>query len=521
MAFAETVRPAEPAPTSEPRWFPSRRQLFLALAAYFGWHLVCRLMISSSVDLDEAEQFVLTQRWLWGYGSQPPLYTWIQSAFFHTLGTNIFALSLFKNLLLFSIAALTYANARRITRSHAVGTVATLLLVFIPHFVWESQRDLTHSVLASALVLATLYTFVKLAEQPRPLRYCLLGVCVGLGTLSKYNYVFFPLGLVAAALTVKDLRRVVLHRWMLLTLISVFVMVLPHGCWVYQHPTQMLQRVNKFQIQEHIGWLRAVATGFKDLGWSAILFIAPMILVVTLVFWKARENPGPPAAATPLVSLTRRILPGVLAAVMLLILVFRVTDIKERWLEPLLIVLPVVVATWLQPRVNQKRLTRLGGLAVLVAGFVAVAIPGRFFLAERLHREETLTRPYATLAHELDKSLAPETTIVAARPLLAGNLRLHLPARSVTTPELAELFPYDPRHVALIWEANRNPALPSRLGEFAVRQGLEELTNQTPAYVSAPYYFHIHKQARLGSVQRELNPESTNATAIATNPESR
>jgi 4-amino-4-deoxy-L-arabinose transferase-like glycosyltransferase len=519
MASAEMTPASKLSQATAPRWFPSRRQLFLALAAYFGWHLLCRTLISSSVDLDESEQFVLTQRLLWGYGSQPPLYTWMQSAFFHVLGMNILALSLLKNLLLFSIAALTYANARRITRSHACGVVAVMALAFVPHFVWESQRDLTHSVLASALALATLYTFLHLAEKPRALKYCLLGMCMGLGTLSKYNYVFFPLGLFAAVLTVTELRRVVLDRRMLLALISALVMVLPNGLWMYQHSTQALHRVNKFQIQEHISWLSAVGTGFKDMGLSVLLFVTPMTLVLTLVFWKSRGKAK--SSTTPLVKLTGRILPGVLAAVTLLILGFRVTDVKERWFQPLLIIAPVVAATWLQPRLNQKRLNWLVGLAGLVALVVIAAIPGRYFLAERLHREETLTRPYATLAQKLDQTLAPHTTIVAATPLLAGNLRLHLPTRTVTTPELVELFAYDPQNVVLTWEANRNPALPARLSDFAARQGLGEVTNQSPAYVSAPYYFGINKQARLGSVKRESKSESTNAPATATTPQPR
>jgi hypothetical protein len=205
--------------------------------------------------------------------------------------------------------------------------------------------------------------------------------------------------------------------------------------------------------------------------------------------------------------------------VALLILSFRVTEVKERWFQPLLIAAPVVAATWLQPRLNQRRVNWLMGLVGLVAVIVIAAIPGRYFLAERLHREETLTRPYKLLADELNKTLSPQTTLVAATPLLAGNLRLHLPTRRVTTPELAELFPLDPQNVVLIWEATRKPALPTQLSDFAVRRGLNELTNQKPAYVSAPYYFRINKQARLGSVKREAHSISPAAPVTATNPE--
>jgi len=38
---------------------------------------VSRLMISSTMELDEAEQFLLASSFRWGYPAQPPLYSWI------------------------------------------------------------------------------------------------------------------------------------------------------------------------------------------------------------------------------------------------------------------------------------------------------------------------------------------------------------------------------------------------------------------------------------------------------------
>src|SRR5512146_1882378 len=135
---------------------PSRasiRNLGLLLLAYFGIQLVLRVMISPSADLDEADQLVLTQKACWGYGPQPPVYTWIQIGFFKGFGLSIFSLALFKNILLFSIYVLTFLNSRFITGNCLCGIASAALLFFLPQVAWESQRDLTHSVLASTLVM--------------------------------------------------------------------------------------------------------------------------------------------------------------------------------------------------------------------------------------------------------------------------------------------------------------------------------------------------------------------------------
>ena len=68
--------------------------------------LVCaqvllRLALSPALDMDEAEQIVWSQHLAWGYGVQPPLYTWLQWGVNRLLGgQSVLALSLLKHSLL-------------------------------------------------------------------------------------------------------------------------------------------------------------------------------------------------------------------------------------------------------------------------------------------------------------------------------------------------------------------------------------------------------------------------------------
>ncbi|HKI70143.1 MAG TPA: glycosyltransferase family 39 protein, partial [Verrucomicrobiae bacterium] len=211
----------------EATFLPSRTQFFILLACYFGIQAITRALISETFGLDDAYQVMLAQKLAWGYGPQPPLYTWLVIGVTRLLGTSTFSLVLLKEALLFTTYLLTYLNARWLTRRHVCGVVAAVALQFIPSVSWESQRDLTNTVLASTLVMSTLFIFYRLDPKRWP-AYVWLGICAGLGVLSKYNYVIFYLALLAGGLSLPGLRQRVWNRRMLLALLISLVIVLPN-----------------------------------------------------------------------------------------------------------------------------------------------------------------------------------------------------------------------------------------------------------------------------------------------------
>ena len=79
----------------------TRRAQLLAWAAA---HVALRLALSSALRWDEAEQTLWSQHLAWGYGTQPPLYTWLQWGLNAVLGPSVLSLAVLKHALL----ALTY-----------------------------------------------------------------------------------------------------------------------------------------------------------------------------------------------------------------------------------------------------------------------------------------------------------------------------------------------------------------------------------------------------------------------------
>lgn len=486
--------------------FPTPRQLFALLLGYFALHVLIRTCLSSSLDLDEAEQTMLTQKFSWGYGTAPPLYTWIQMLFFAVLGKGVLALALWKNLVLLATYGFVYASARLLTRSHRCGAAAALSLLFMPHVVWESQRDLTHSVLASACTGATLFTLLRAQETKQTRWYLALGLGIGVGMLAKLNFGFWVVGLLLAALSMREFRAAVLTPRMLLALGLSCLLVLPCGVWGLTHRDLVLQTSSKLGVQGSDTWLVAVTTGLRHLVQAVVAFIGPPGLVYLLVFWKAPNTAAASSAPPAGAKLMLRAFLLILVLLVVLMVCFRATGFRERWFQPILICAPVLAVAWLRPRLDAQRLRGVTflGMGVMVA--VALMIPGRILFIEWLNREEPLSRPYAELARQIRSALPGPALLVTDTMVLGGNLHLALPEQRTAIPELARLLGDGAAHCAIVWEANPNRRTgrpqdlpPKDLAAWAQSVGCSTNWAQAqPQYFTATYKFHRARQYRLG-----------------------
>src|SRR5207302_5566344 len=108
-------------------------------------------------------------------------------------------------------------------------------LLFFPQIAWESQRDQSHLVMATAFSAATLFVFVRLLKAPNLKWRLALGVAAALGFLSKYNYLLLITPLVAAALTISRFRRTILNGRTLVTVAVFLLLVSPHVLWMLAH----------------------------------------------------------------------------------------------------------------------------------------------------------------------------------------------------------------------------------------------------------------------------------------------
>ncbi len=385
------------------------RAILATSCAYFALNAVSQCLVSGTADLDQAQQLLLAQDFDLGYGTQPPLYTWVMHTAFMVTGPSLRALYAFKVLLLTLLIAGAIRVGQRLGLEGKQLLPAIVGFAFLPQFVWESQRDLTHSLLASVCAMWTLAVFLRLKERRDVAGYVRLGVCIGLGLLGKYNYSFFIAGLGLAALSIPETRPVVLNRYSLIASAVALMLVLPHAVWVWGHRAAASASVEKLGLDAIYG------TGLLGLANAAFQFAFPL-LVAWLVSARGRRNVS---SDTHFLIRLLLVIAGLLAV---FVLVSGTTQVKDRWLQPLLFFLLFIV---IGTTIMRERL--YAGLMVTVMVLVAIALPGRTMLADVTGAPQRQNLPYATMADTLRSQVGTPDWIVSDRGLLAGNLRLSFP----------------------------------------------------------------------------------------------
>lgn len=384
--------------------------ILVAATLYFFLNALTQGLVSPTADLDQAQQLLLSQDRAWGYGAQPPLYTWIVHTLFSLTGPSLGVLLGLKALLLGAMMLGAFLVARQLGLEGSRQQAALIGFAFIPQIVWEAQRDLTHSVLATVLGMWTLWAFLALRRAPQIRGYLMLGVLMALGVMGKYNYLIFMVALLVAGLATPSYRPRVWNPRMLLSLLVAVCILLPHLAWILSHQDVATASAHKFKMDGGF-----TLRGLGSLGMAMLAFSAPLLLAAGLSRSKQNGQSGPTEE--------RRIL-GRLLGVMILLLALSVlvsgaTNVKDRWLQPLLFFLPLFVAS-----VVAIRMRMFSAIAIALLTLVAVILPGRTLLAEWSGKVSRPNLPYAAGFDEIRKEVGKPALIVSDSELLAGNMRL-------------------------------------------------------------------------------------------------
>ena len=472
----------------------SRPQLFVLLAAYFAAHAVLRGLVSEVAGIDDVDQVLRAQLWSWGYGPQPPLYTWLTKIFLGTFGFNTFSLALLKETLVFTIFASVYGSAWQLTHNHRWAVAATALLELLPSIAWEAHRELTHTVLASALVTATVYSFLRL-DPNRSKGYVLFGICGGLGLLAKYNFAIVYLALLLAACGVPQTRRIVVNPRILLAFLIALAICGPHLNWVWNHRDLALSSVHKLKIVQTSPWWAAGATGLSKFGLVIVAHTGLLLVFVAVMFQRdlSRFRSLAPGA-----KVLWHMMVWIIGLVSLGLVIFRVTGPRDRYVQPLFVCLPILLISPLRECLSRARLAVILALSASTAAVILVVCPVRVLLTERLQKHEVLTMPMYQLAGDLKPLAEQADCIIAQDHPLAGNLRLRFPGKLVIDPEVGALFSPTAAKTLVVWNAGNSPAQRAELARF-VREFTGRTIMPTAASFEERLKYHHQRTIRLAA----------------------
>lgn len=469
--------------------------LFLLLALYFIVNIVVRLSLPASLELDEAEQIFYSQWLALGYGPQPPLYNWLQTAVFTLTGRTVFGLSLLKNGLLFSTYLFYWLAARRVLKDEGLRIVAVLSLLTLPQVSFMAEQDLAHTVALIAATALFLYAFFRIVDRGDAAGYLLAGISIGLGFLAKYNFALLPAAALVAVLPERELRDRVFN-WRLALAVAVAVaIVLPHLLWLWDNldlaTTQTLGKMTDHR-EARIGVIPALE-GLASLAVAIVAFSA-LTLVIFVAIYRSAARRVLTARSTP-IRIVERMLVLLLAALALIIIATGTTTVRERWLDPFLLVLPLYLCMKIEAAGTDQAVKRKGLIAIPLA--IMVLVPASIFLRVAT---ASLTGDYTRVNIPSDRFVKAEVSdrdivpalVVAADRHLAGNIGLSLPGVPVMTTQFPDfVLPFsasDTRPILLAWRTGTGEAMPPALEKW-LAQNIGADVRPEINTIALPYHY--------------------------------
>jgi 4-amino-4-deoxy-L-arabinose transferase-like glycosyltransferase len=395
------------------------------ILGYVLLHALLRLSHGPGLYWDEAEALFHARRLAWGYGPQPPLYFWLQWGLFQILGEGRLALVVLRDGL-FAGALLALLGLLAREAGVRVAGVSVLVLGLFPVFSWTAQTIFTHSVLAFLFAVLATGAFLQLLRAPSTRAALAFGLLLGLGTLSKLNFLFWVAALVLAALLLPEWRARLRPGLLALALVPAALLATPYAVWAAHHPAEAGASLPSLGI-EGTGVGRTAIEGTLALLRALAAFAGPAAAVLAPVALAARKRPPrpwPPGAdPRPFARLLLAALGCATALIWLAMLASGATDLRERWFLPVGWALAPVLVIGLWPRLAPGRrrvLATLGGsawaLGLLAVSVVPVVDPGR---------ASADFRPLAAAIAAVQRPGMP--VLVDAAPT-GGNLALVAPA---------------------------------------------------------------------------------------------
>lgn len=404
-------------PRGVPRWSRLDASLLLGLLVYACTVAFLQMGASPTAELDQAEQLILSQRLQWGYTNQPPLYTWLLWGLEQWTGPSLTVLLLFKVGLLLALAVSFVGIGHELRLSQRQRVLSLAGLAWLPAFVWEAQRDLTHSMMAATMASLMLWGSLWAVRRRTWWAYALPGAAAAGALLSKHNAVIFVVAVLLTLLSLPDWRRRLHLGGVLFAIALLAGLCAPHGLWLLQHPEVLAQTTHKLiGAQDDAGW---VAGGelLVALLKGLLAFLMPWLLVAVPLWWGARRQ----SAAQRLMT---RLLWVVMAVLLVFVLAIGAESFKGRWLFPLLFFVPLWLAASVD--VDASRATQImvrGGVALAVLCGVLLPLRIVWPVAGEVQTRQNL--PLVGLGVQLQQTWgAVPPVVLVSHHHVGGNLRL-------------------------------------------------------------------------------------------------
>lgn len=378
--------------------------------------ITCITFFKSALELEDAEQAYYSQWLRWGYDDQPPLYTWLQYGVNQIFGVNKLSFSVLRAALFSSVLGVLCYFGRRMRLNKKQSELAVFSLVLLPVFIDFMFRRLSHTSLLCLLILVSFIVIQRLLQDKTYINYMFLGLVVGIGILSKYNYVLFLAAFGIVLFFDKGLRQVVLNKKILFSVCIASLLLAPHVYWLLGPDGFLMELRESIALKTE----RSSDTGLYVLSplFSLVVtllkLLAPLLAVLSVAyilklvnFWKPELDWFTKFGIVQLLFL------------LLFFIVFNVQKVEERWLLPLLLPFIVLLMRSVEFKSVHKWSSYLFRLFLVVIALQVVRTP----VEKALNIPSSVHFGFQPLSNLLNTSYANKQWVLPD-VTYGGNLRI-------------------------------------------------------------------------------------------------
>ncbi len=394
-----------------------------------------RSFLFPSVGPDEAEQLVSAQSWEWGYGAgAPPLFTWLLIITQQMFGITVASVIFVKCSLLAAAYLFLYKAARHVLIDDRFAALAALSPLAIYYAVWDASFQYTHSLTLVFSICASFYCLLRLEARRDTRSYLWLGTAIGLGFLSKYNYLLFLVA-ASAALCTDPAFRGLFNRRIAATAAVAVITAAPHYFWLWLNRANFTKHVQgRFPSENAGSGLFSGVFGAFETGMAVLDFLMPLLAIYLLLFPRAFWRDGSREFAS---ARYRRLLGRTFLIIFVLtvagVIVSDAARIRNHYMF-LLILFPIYLLARAQAAaVSERALKKFAVVLLALSIIVPTCIAVKFAVDPYRRGKGYYNMPYEAFARQLKEAGFTHGTIIGdwlAYPV-AGNLRLHFPKSRV------------------------------------------------------------------------------------------
>lgn len=383
--------------------FSERYDDYLAagvIGLYCLAYAIVRVLISPTMELSEAEQFLDASAFSLGYDQQSPLYSWLVRLASLVFGMNIVTLTAVKYSLLFLFYFFFFLIARNFWDGKKALLIAGSLLLF-PTYSYETHRDLTHTILVSVTAVLMCYLYIRMVREAKTADYVLSGIVIGLGILSKYNFLFFVIAFLLSCISSREGRRVVFDRRIVLSLLCVTAVLLPHFLWLARQDFLSVQYAldrSKAGEMASTPLLRIASIVFFSYL-EVLVFFSVSGLFFHRHFSRTEKNDNRVLRLFGLLAMYGLVVP------LFVISFLQSGNFSSRWLAPVLFTLPLTLFSLIRMDTRRSELKFFGSLCVVIALSILLGRAFVGFFPDAAGKVEHVHIPYRALSQQLAEKL--------------------------------------------------------------------------------------------------------------------